>query len=262
MKNLMNKMGSIIIAGPCALESREQLRECATVLKEAGVKAIRASLWKPRTKPGWEGLGNEGIDTLLEETVPQGLIPATEIITGEHAELLDRRIQSFGKDARLLLWLGARNQNHFEQKKIAHVLAKGSGQTYLMIKNQPWDNEKHWLGILDHILAEGFPREHLLMCHRGFSPGRQHNPRNYRNLPDLQMAMQVRLKTGVPMILDPSHIGGTRENVLEVLRLAKNYSFDGNIIEVHNHPEKALTDKEQQLSLNLFRKTLEQTKVA
>ena len=76
------------------------------------------------------------------------------------------------------------------------------------------------------------------------------------------MAMQVRLKTGVPMILDPSHIGGTRENVLEVLRLAKNYSFDGNIIEVHNHPEKALTDKEQQLSLNLFRKTLEQTKVA
>ncbi|MFT4552219.1 MAG: 3-deoxy-D-arabino-heptulosonate 7-phosphate (DAHP) synthase [Chlamydiales bacterium] len=262
MDNLLNHLGNITIAGPCALESREQLKECATVLRQVGVKVIRASLWKPRTQPGWEGLGDEGAKILMEETVPLGLIPATEIITAEHAELLDREIQNYGKDARLLVWLGARNQNHFEQKKIAKVLAEGSGQTYLMIKNQPWDNEKHWLGILEHIINEGLPRNRLLMCHRGFSPGRQENPRSYRNLPDLDMAMRVRLKTGVPMILDPSHIGGTRERVLEILRLAKKYSFDGNIIEVHNDPENARTDKEQQLSLDLFRKTLETAKVA
>lgn len=256
MNTLNTRLGKTLIAGPCALESRQQLRMCVQILKHMDVKIIRASLWKPRTQPGWEGLGWMSLPLLLEETIPQGMIPATEIITAEHALMVVHALEHYGEEAQMLVWLGSRNQNHIEQKKIAKILASGSKGIHFMFKNQMWDDEKHWLGIHEHILSAGFPRERLLICHRGFSPGKAPNPKGLRNLPDFEMAMRVKEKTGLPMILDPSHIGGSPENIAEICTIATAYEFDGSIIEVHCEPDKAKTDAKQQLNATQFRELL------
>ncbi len=241
----MNKM---VIAGPCALESPQQLKECVQVLRRMGVAMVRASLWKPRTQPGWEGFGRMGLPLLLEETIPYGLVPATEIMTAEHALMVVHAMEHYGPEARMVVWLGSRNQNHMEQQKISKILSTGPEGITLMFKNQMWEDEKHWLGIHEHILSEGFPRERLMICHRGFSPGKAPNLNGYRNLPDFEMAMRVKAKTGLPMILDPSHIGGTQENVLAICQSALAYDFDGYLIEMHSDPGNAITDAKQQLS--------------
>ena len=245
---LQEKQKKQIIAGPCALESRQQLQQSVQVMKELDIGTVRASLWKPRTQPGWEGLGASSLHVLLEETLAYGMTPATEIISAEHAESVVSVLYGFGEEAPILVWIGARNQNHLEQKKISKILAKGPKSITFMFKNQMWDDERHWLGIYEHILQAGFPPERLMICHRGFSPGKLPNPEGFRNLPDFEMAMRIKERTGIPMILDPSHIGGTRENVFKVVRMAKDYDFDGYIIEVHTDPEHARTDSCQQLS--------------
>lgn len=251
------KKNKWIIAGPCALESREQLRTCCIALKQLGVTMIRASLWKPRTQPGWEGLGKDNLPMLLEETFSLGLTPATEIISAEHASQVVECLSKFNSEAKMVVWLGARNQNHLEQQKIARILASVSQNIILMCKNQMWDDDRHWLGIAEHILSVGFPVERLWLCHRGFSPGKMANPEGYRNLPDYEMAMRIKARTGIPMLLDPSHIGGTRENVVKVVEKSQSYDFDGWMIEVHNQPEKAKTDIKQQLSMQEFSSMLQ-----
>lgn len=257
MNILSENTGKLVIAGPCALESRQQLKDCVSVLKQLGVTMIRASLWKPRTQPGWEGLGWMSLPLLLEETLPHGLVPATEIITAEHALMVVHALERFGSDARMIVWLGSRNQNHIEQRKIAKILATGPNGITFMFKNQMWDDERHWLGINEHILAEEFPRERLMICHRGFSPGKAPNEKGLRNLPDFEMAMRVKEKTGLPMLLDPSHIGGTRENVMDICDMAAAHDFDGYLIEMHCDPVNAKTDARQQLSPEELQKLLE-----
>lgn len=242
----------MVIAGPCALESRQQLKEAVRVLKQMGVRMIRASLWKPRTQPGWEGLGGDSLPILLEETLPHGVIPATEIISADHALMVVHALERFGEEARMIVWLGSRNQNHLEQKKISKILAAGPSGIVFMFKNQMWEDERHWLGIYEHIISEGFPSERLMICHRGFAPGKSFNVRGFRNLPDFEMAMRIKEKTGLPMILDPSHMGGSPENVRDICQMALSYDFDGYIIEVHTSPEEAKTDAKQQLSPQQF----------
>jgi chorismate mutase len=256
MNHLSLNQEKIVIAGPCALESREQLRTCVQFIKSIGVKMIRASLWKPRTQPGWEGLGWMSLPLLLEETLPHGLIPATEIISAEHALMVVHALEHHGPDARMIVWLGSRNQNHIEQRKISKILATGPDGLTFMFKNQMWDDERHWLGIYEHIIAEEFPRERLMICHRGFSPGKIPNHKGYRNLPDFEMAMRIKEKTGLPMLLDPSHIGGSRNNVVEICHMANAYNFDGYLIEMHCNPENAKTDAKQQLNPNELQELL------
>lgn len=245
-------MNPWIIAGPCALESRKQLQECVSILKQMGIRHVRASLWKPRTQPGWEGLGLTSLPLLLEETLAHGMIPATEIITAEHAQMVVQALEHYGAEAEMLVWLGSRNQNHMEQQKISKILARGPKGIQFMFKNQMWDDERHWMGIYEHIISAGFPKERLWACHRGFSPGKLPNPNGYRNLPDFEMAMRIKQKTGVPMLLDPSHIGGNPANIQDICKQAQGYQFDGYMVEVHSQPEKAKTDAGQQLSTHQF----------
>jgi 3-deoxy-D-arabino-heptulosonate 7-phosphate (DAHP) synthase len=246
----------LIIAGPCALESRQQLRSCCSQLQPLGIQAIRASLWKPRTQPGWEGLGADSLDLLLEETLPLGLVPATEILNAEHAKQVVDALRRFDSNSKMLVWLGARNQNHIEQRAIAQILALGPKNLNLMFKNQMWTDERHWIGIYEHLIDAKFPKERLIACHRGFSPGMAPNPLKLRNLPDFEMAMRIKEKMQIPMVLDPSHIGGNRENVLDIMQEAQKYQFDGYLIEVHDQPEKAKTDVNQQLSVSEFQQLL------
>ena len=217
---------------------------------------MRASLWKPRTQPGWEGLGHMSLPLLLEETLPHGIVPATEILNAEHALTVVHAMEHYGSDARMIVWLGSRNQNHIEQKKISRILATGPDGITFMFKNQMWDDEKHWHGIYEHILSEGYPRERLMICHRGFCPGKSTNPKGLRNLPDFDMAMRIKQKTGLPMLLDPSHIGGSRENVIDICNSAAAYDFDGCIVEMHCDPANAKTDAKQQLAPEQFQNLL------
>ncbi|MBI2025868.1 MAG: hypothetical protein HYT06_00640 [Candidatus Levybacteria bacterium] len=240
----------LIIAGPCAAESRSQVLTSAYMAKERGVDIVRASLWKPRTNPEFDGVKEAGI-SWLEEIAHLGLVPATEVLNESNAEqVLNRIAGGLGKD--VLIWIGSRNQNHLIQQHIGEI-ARGERHAKILIKNQPWSDMSHWLGIVKHVVRGNQDPSQIILCHRGFSPGTN----GLRNNPDFEMAMQVKLETGRPMLIDPSHMGGTRERVLEIIKQAQDFrmngiGFDGLMIEVHPNPELALTDSRQQLSWDQF----------
>jgi len=242
----------IIIAGPCAAESKEQVINCALALKKRGIKIMRASLWKPRTKPGFEGVGEKGIAWLAQVT-KMGITIATEVLFPEQVSQIIKGIAKGGDPRKIVFWLGARNQNHRIQRLIAlRIKEEAPSQVKLLIKNQPWLDEDHWLGIVSHVLGSGILSSRVILCHRGFSPNGGKNPHNMRNIPDYKMAMRVKKQTGLPMIIDPSHSGGSVPNVFKVVKESRKHSFDGMMVEVHPCPEKAKTDKKQQLSFQEF----------
>ncbi len=249
----------ILIAGPCAAESREQILQSIKEAKKRKVDFIRISLWKPRTKPGFDGLGEKGIPLLLE-AVKAGLNPATEVLLPEHAKaVIDAALPALKKDGKLLLWIGARNQNHQVQQEIARLAATDK-RIYLMVKNQPWPDETHWEGIIEHVLAGGINKENLVLCHRGFVANGHPNPLGFRNIPDYEMSKRIKQKTSLPMVFDPSHTGGSVPNVLKIAKEAAGHNFDGVIVEVHPDPKNALTDAKQQLTWTEFDQLLAYSK--
>lgn len=242
----------IIIAGPCAAESAEQINASISEAKRRQVNFLRVNLWKPRTKPGFDGLGKKGLPFLVK-VAKSGVNPALEVILPEQAKMvIDAVLPVLGKRGKLLLWIGSRNQNHLVQRKIASIASKDS-RVLLLVKNQPWANEEHWEGIIDHILDGGMKKENILNCHRGFAPN-GHNPLGLRNVPDFEMSMRIRMKTGLPMVFDPSHTGGSILNVFKIAREASKHNFDGLMVEVHPDPANALTDAKQQLTWEQFDK--------
>lgn len=240
----------IIVAGPCAAESRQQV---LATIREATLRKIdflRLSLWKPRTKPGFDGLKEEGIP-LLVETARMGINVATEVLLPEHARRVIYAVLSAVENTRLMIWIGSRNQNHQIQREIARVVSMDE-RVILMVKNQPWKSKEHWEGIVSHVLDSGIRKENVILCHRGFIPEPSANPHNFRNTPDFAMSMEVKNKTGLKMLFDPSHTGGSIPNVLKLAREASKVGFDGSVVEVHPAPVKALTDVKQQLSWDQF----------
>lgn len=244
--------GKSIIAGPCALESRDQIKIIVKHLVSKNIKIIRASLWKPRTEPQWDGLGIMGLYTLLEETIPYDVIPATEIMNVAQTKAIVKSLKKYYNDAPIILWIGSRNQNHFEMTEIAKFLNDNAPNVILMIKNQMWEEKRHWAGLYHHITSCKFPKNKLAACHRGFAPGRAENPSNLRNLPNYKMAMEVKAEHSIDMLLDPSHIAGDRRKVFDIVKEAQGYPFDGYFIEVHEDVDKAKTDKCQQLTFSEF----------
>ncbi len=238
------------IAGPCAAESREQVVKSAHMAKERGIATLRASLWKPRTKPGFDGVAIQGIEW-LGEVARLGLRPATEVLTEDNAkQVIDSVSGKLGRE--VLIWIGSRNQNHFIQRNIGR-LASGEKLVKILIKNQPWVSQDHWMGIIDHVISGGADPNQIILCHRGFAPGTN----GLRNNPDFLMAMRVKKESGLPMLIDPSHMGGERKKVLEIAKLAQDFKedgigFDGLMVEVHPNPDQALTDKTQQLTWEQF----------
>lgn len=238
-----------MISGPCAAESKEQIDIAIREAKKRHVDFLRINLWKPRTKPGFEGVGEVGISWMIE-AAKQGVNPGTEVLTPNQAKLVMDTVLSAVPNTKLLLWLGARNQNHFIQKEIAQIAARDK-RVFLLVKNQPWVNEDHWEGIIEHVLAAGVQKENLINCHRGFAPHGD-NPLGLRNKPDWEMAQRVREKNGIPVIFDPSHTGGSVPNVFILAKEAAENGMDGLMIEVHHDPKNALTDQKQQVTWEEF----------
>lgn len=245
----MKKKLPILIVGPCAAESEKQILFSAQEAKKRNIDFLRVSLWKPRTKPGFDGLQEEGLQ-LMVKVAQMGVNPATEVIVPQHAEKVIQAVLSATPNGKVLVWIGARNQNHYIQREIARVAAKDD-RVYLMVKNQPWKSVEHWEGIIEHMLHGGAREDRLIICHRGFTPNGS-NPYKYRNVPDYVLSMQIREKTGLPMLFDPSHTAGSVENVFRIAKEAAKYSFDGFIVEVHPDPKNAKTDAKQQITWKEF----------
>jgi 3-deoxy-D-arabino-heptulosonate 7-phosphate (DAHP) synthase len=247
----------IIIAGPCSAESEEQMDIAIKEASARHVDFLRTNLWKPRDIPAFDGLKEKGL-YLLGRVAQAGVNPGLEVMFPDHVTMaLEATLPYLKEDGKLLVWIGARNQNHFLQRAIAQEAAKDP-HVMLMVKNQPWPNDKHWEGIISHILDVGFPKERLLNCYRGMAPSpADDNPAGLRNVVNFDSAMQMKEKTGVPMLFDPSHTGGSVPNVFNMGIESSQYNFDGMIVEVHHDPEHALTDSKQQLTWPQFDELLQ-----
>lgn len=257
---LVYMIGEIRVAGPCAAESKGQMLEAARALQNIGVDVVRGCWWKPRTQPGWDGVGKKAAPWGSEIT-RMGMTVATEVLQPEHVIKVIKGIEENGGDPeRVMMWLGSRNQNDRVQKAIGRSLVRNAPeQVKLLVKNQPWADEKHWIGIVKHLESVGLPPDRMIMVHRGFHPNGHDNPNGLRNIPDWEMVRRVKEQTGLPMLIDPSHIGGSVENVIGITLEASNTGlFDGFIIEAHPHPDTARTDAKQQLSMDRLKKLMDQ----
>ena len=228
----------IIIAGPCSAETEEQVLNTAINLASNGIKYFRAGIWKPRTKPGgFEGVGVEGLAWMKRVKEETGMFTCTEVATKAHVEAaLEADID--------VLWIGARTSaNPFAMQEIADALVGHEDKTVL-VKNPVNPDIELWIGALQRIYNAGIRK--LGAIHRGFSTYGKHL---YRNLPQWHIAMELgRRIPNLPIICDPSHIGGKRELVAPISQQAIDMGFEGLIIESHCDPDNAWSDKSQQVT--------------
>ena len=227
----------IVISGPCSAETEEQVMETAKALASKGIKIFRAGIWKPRTKPGgFEGIGVEGLTWLKEVKKETGMLVSTEVATAKHVfEALKAGID--------VLWIGARSTaNPFAVQEIAYAL-KGV-DVPVLVKNPVNPDLELWIGALERINGAGLKR--LGAIHRGFS---SYDKKLYRNLPQWHIPIELRRRIPqLPIICDPSHIGGKRELIAPLCQQAMDLGFDGLIVESHCNPDCAWSDAKQQVT--------------
>jgi chorismate mutase len=230
----------LLIAGPCSVESEEQILKTARSLKKnEKIQIFRAGLWKPRTRPGaFEGVGTKGIKWLLKAKELTGFKIAVEVANPKHVEIcLKNNID--------ILWLGARTvSNPFSVQEIADSL-KGINIP-VFIKNPLNPDLELWTGAIERFYLNGLRK--LAAVHRGFYPFEKNE---LRNIPKWEIPIELKLRfENLPIICDPSHIAGKRDFVGEISQQAINLNFDGLMIESHHNPDNALSDNQQQLTPN------------
>jgi chorismate mutase len=227
----------LIISGPCSAETEEQVMETARRLASGGVKIFRAGIWKPRTKPGgFEGIGVKGLNWLKRVHKELGMYTAIEVATANHVrEALAHDID--------ILWIGARTTaNPFAVQEIADALE--GIDIPVFIKNPVNPELDLWIGAIERIHNAGIRR--IAAIHRGFST---YDKKIYRNSPQWHIPIELhRQIPNLPIICDPSHIGGKRELIAPLCQQAMDLHFDGLMIEAHCNPDKAWSDAAQQLT--------------
>jgi chorismate mutase len=228
----------LLIAGPCSAETEEQLVATAHLLAKTGrVTALRAGIWKPRTRPGeFEGIGSIGLKWLSRAKEETGLPTAVEVATAKHVE----EALKAGVD---ILWVGARSTvNPFTVQEIADAL-KGV-DVPVMVKNPVNPDLSLWIGALERINNAGITK--LAAIHRGFS---SHEKTAFRNEPMWDLAISLKtLAPELPIINDPSHICGNRELLGYIAQKALDLDMQGLMIESHIDPSVAWTDAKQQVT--------------
>lgn len=245
-------MDKTIIAGPCSVESREQLRETTEALaKTSQVSLIRAGVWKPRTRPGnFEGLGEPALQWMQELAAEYGVRYCCEVARPEHVALC----QQYGIQT---VWLGARTTgNPFMVEEICNAL-RGSGMSVL-VKNPMIPDVHLWLGAIERLQAAGIAS--LTAVHRGFA---MYNNHGYRNAPLWEVPLELRReRPDLPLLCDPSHIGGRADLVAPIALAAMQLGYDGLMVEVHPHPEAAQSDPEQQITPDKLTQLIENLTIA
>ncbi|CAN5445929.1 bifunctional 3-deoxy-7-phosphoheptulonate synthase/chorismate mutase type II [soil metagenome] len=227
----------LIISGPCGVESEKQIHDIAAELSKLNVHILRGGIWKPRTRPGsFQGIGTEGLKWLKDAGQANNLPVMVEVANPKHVEeALAEKID--------ILWLGARTTvNPFQVQEIADSLA--GVNIPVMIKNPINPELELWIGAIERIQKTGIHR--IAAIHRGFSTFEK---TKYRNVPNWQIPIELKRRyPDLPLICDPSHICGTRNLIGSVAQTALDLNYDGLMIESHTHPEKALSDSQQQLT--------------
>lgn len=228
----------LLISGPCSAETEEQVMETARQLSAAKrVDVFRAGIWKPRTRPNsFEGIGTEGLRWLRQVKQEYGMPVAIEVATEKHVfEAL-----KYGID---ILWIGARTTvNPFAMQALADALE--GVDVIVFIKNPINPELDLWIGAIERIQKAGIKK--IGAIHRGFS---SFEKSAYRNQPKWQIPIELRQRLpDIPLICDPSHMGGSRAFLLDLAQKSMDLNYDGLMIETHFDPERALSDKRQQIT--------------
>lgn len=236
----------LIISGPCSAETEEQVMQAARELASMGVKIFRAGVWKPRTKPGgFEGVGLPALKWLQRVKEETGMYVATEVATEKHAyEALKHGID--------MLWIGARTTaNPFAVQEIANTLQ--GVDIPVFIKNPVNADLELWIGAFERLNNAGITR--LGAIHRGFSTA---DKNIYRNLPQWHIPIELKRRfPDLPVLCDPSHIGGSRKMIKTISQQAMDLNFKGLIIESHCNPDDAWSDSNQQITPQELNKVLQ-----
>ena len=229
-----------IMAGPCAVESYEQLLEAAQCVKAAGANFLRGGAFKPRTSPyDFQGLAEKGLELLRSAADKTDLKVVTEIVDKDDIDLIGEYAD--------VLQVGARNMQNFELLKALGKISKP-----VLLKRGLSATISEWLNAAEYIVAGG--NENVILCERGI--------RTYetftRNTLDISAVVAVKELSHLPIITDPSHGTGRWQMVAPMARAAIAAGADGLIIEVHPHPEKALSDGDQSLKPKNFAHLMEE----
>jgi 3-deoxy-7-phosphoheptulonate synthase len=219
----------VVMAGPCSVESREQLMEIAHDIKTAGGHILRGGAYKQRTLPySFQGLGEEGLKLLAEARSETGLPIVTEVMSPEDVELVEAYTD--------ILQIGSRNMQNFSLLKRV-----GRAEKPVLLKRGMSATIEEWLGCAEYVLNEG--NREVILCERGI--------RTYetitRNTLDVSAVPILKQLSDLPVIVDPSHGTGIRSLVSPMAKAGVAAGADGLLIEVHSHPEKALSDGDQSL---------------
>lgn len=226
----------IVIAGPCAVESRDQLMRTAAFLKKLGVPILRGGAYKPRTSPhSFQGLREEGLDLLDSVRKEYGLLVVTEIVSPEHVELISEKVD--------ILQIGARNMQNFDL-----LTEVGKIRKPIILKRGLSATMEEWLASAEYILNGGNPD--VILCERGI---RTFEPAT-RNTADLAIIPLVKQLSHLPIIFDPSHATGKRQLIAPMALASIVVGAHGVMIEVHPEPERALSDGPQSLHFEEFEK--------
>ena len=231
----------IVIAGPCSAETEEQVMTTARQLAAKGCRIFRAGVWKPRTKPGgFEGNGEKALPWLQAVKKETGMLTATEVAMPEHVELALK----YDVD---MLWVGARTAtNPFAMQELAESLRGFEGP--VLVKNPVNPDPELWMGAMQRLNQVGIKR--LGAIHRGFSSC---DKKIYRNVPMWQIPIELHRRIpDLPIICDPSHIGGRRDLIAPLCQQAMDLGFDGLIVESHCSPDEAWSDALQQVTPDIL----------
>jgi 3-deoxy-7-phosphoheptulonate synthase len=228
----------VVIAGPCAIEDREQAMTIAREVKSAGAVLFRGGAFKPRTSPySFQGLGEEGLKILAQIREETGLRIATEMTSPNQVDLMMKYVD--------VVQIGARNMQNFELLRSAGRIGKP-----VLLKRGLSATIEEWLMSAEYILSEG--NEQVILCERGI---RTFEPYT-RNTLDLSAIPIIKNLTHLPVVIDPSHATGLREKVSPMARAAIAAGADGLMIEVHHDPSKALSDGPQSLYPEQFKQLM------
>ncbi len=223
-----------IIAGPCAIESKEQMEAIGSFLNKLGIKILRAGAFKPRTNPNsFQGLGIEGLKILKDIKEKYDFKVISEIMDSRDIEEAYQYIDIFQ--------VGSRNMQNFSLLKEMGKLDKP-----VLLKRGMSATIKEWIMAAEYIRVEG--NEDIILCERGIRTFENYT----RNTLDLMSIPIIKLETDYPIIIDPSHGTGRRELVAPASKAAKALEADGIIVEIHPNPEKALSDGFQSLNFDEF----------
>ena len=224
----------VIVAGPCSVESREQLMETARAVKKLGVSVLRGGVFKPRTSPyEFQGLGETGLKLLAEAREETGLPVVTEVLEPQKVDLVAKYSD--------MLQIGTRNVQNF-----ALLRAVGKSGMPVILKRGMMTTIDEWLQAAEYILLEG--NQNVVLCERGIRTFE----RATRNTLDLAAVPILRKATHLPVMVDPSHATGSRELITPMAKAAIAAGTDSLMIETHPRPETALSDSQQQLNLTEF----------